>query len=117
MGKEVIIDIIKRRKVEQKKFKVFGEPWKIQWTKCIVCPNNPEMWRFGETNNATHTIRISQESVEGIPVPERTQELTKMHELVHVILDEGQYLEESQNEPLVEWIAKCLVSLKEQNVL
>lgn len=103
--------------MDTKKFKIFGEPWKIQWVKCILNPDNPELWRFGETDNGTHTLKISQETVDGTPIPKRTQEVTKMHELVHVMLDEGQYLEETQNEPLVEWLAKCLVSLKEQNVL
>jgi hypothetical protein len=34
-----------------------------------------------------------------------------MHEIVHAILDEGQYGEISSNEPLVEWLAKCLIQL------
>lgn len=100
-----------------KKFKIFGEPWKIKRVRCITNPDNPDMWRYGEANNATHTMTISQESADGIPIPYRTQELTRMHELVHVILDEGQYYDESQNEPMVEWIAKCILSLKEQNAL
>lgn len=103
--------------METKKFKIFGEPWKIKWVKCITNPDNPEQWRWGETNNATHLIRVSQECIDGTPIPFRTQEITRFHEMVHVMLDEGQYCQESQNEALVEWLAKCLVSLKEQNML
>ena len=103
--------------MKTKKFKVFGEPWTIKWVKCIINPNNPDLWRWGESNNALHEIRVSQECIDGTPIPERTQELTKLHELVHCMLDEGQYTNESQNEGLVEWLAKCILSLKEQNVI
>lgn len=103
--------------METKKFNIFGEPWRINWVTCITNPDNPEQWRWGETNTGAHLIRISKENVEGKKILQRTQDLTKYHELVHAILDEGQYLEESQNESLVEWLAKCLMSLKEQNVL
>ena len=103
--------------MDTKKFKIFGEPWKIEWVDCILNPENPGMWRFGETDNGSHKVRVSMECGDGTPIPLRTQEITKVHELLHVILDEGQYLEESQNEPLIEWLAKCIVSLKEQKVL
>ena len=42
---------------------------------------------------------------------------TYYHEILHSILNEGQYNEESDNEPLVEWMAKCLLQLKKQNAL
>ena len=103
--------------METKKFKIFGEPWDIKWIDCIKNPENPEAWKFGETDTGEHLIRISTQTIKGKPIKARSQEVTKMHELVHAILDEGQFLEESVNEPLVEWLAKCLVSLKEQKML
>lgn len=103
--------------METKKFKIFGEPWDIKWVDCIKTPENPEAWRFGETDTGEHLIRISTQTIKGKPIKNRSQEVTKMHELMHAILDEGQFLEESVNEPMVEWIAKCLVSLKEQKIL
>ena len=103
--------------METKKFKIFGEPWDIKWIDCIKNPENPEMWRFGETDTGEHLIRISTQTIKGKPIKARSQEVTKMPELLHAILDEGQFLDESVNEPLVEWIAKCLVSLKEQKIL
>lgn len=103
--------------MEVKNFKIFGEPWKIKWVECITNPENPDMWRFGETDTGNHLIRISTKTIKGDTIKPRSQEVTKMHELLHAILDEGQFLEESVNEPLVEWMAKCLVSLKEQKML
>lgn len=103
--------------METKKFKIFGEPWRIKWVDCIRNPENPDLWRFGETDTGEHTIRISTNTIKGTPLKARSLEVTKAHELVHAILDEGQFIEESVNEPLVEWLAKCIVSLKEQNVL
>lgn len=103
--------------MEQKKFKIFGEPWEIKWIDCIRNPEDRDMWRFGETDTGEHLIRISTQTIKGKPIKARSQEVTKMHELLHAILDEGQFLDEAVNEPLVEWIAKCLVSLKEQKML
>ena len=37
--------------------------------------------------------------------------ITLLHELIHAILDEGQYHNSSENEPMVEWLARCLKSL------
>ena len=36
---------------------------------------------------------------------------TLLHEVIHVILDEGMYREESNSEPMVEWLTKCLYDL------
>ena len=46
-----------------------------------------------------------------------TLQETYYHEIIHSILNEGQYKEESDDEHLVEWIAKCLLQLKKQNAL
>lgn len=40
-----------------------------------------------------------------------------LHEIVHAILNEGQYSGSSDDEPLVEWLAKCLKHLKDQKVI
>lgn len=37
--------------------------------------------------------------------------ITLLHELIHAILDEGQYSNASNDEPMVEWLARCLKSL------
>jgi len=37
--------------------------------------------------------------------------ITLLHELLHAILDEGQYFAQSEDEPMVEWLARCLKSL------
>ena len=43
--------------------------------------------------------------------------ITLVHEIIHAVLDTGQYLEESQKEPLVEWLARCIISLLKQDIL
>ena len=50
---------------------------------------------------------------------EAIEELDKnlIHECIHAILDEGQFFDESSNEPLVEWLARCIYSLKKQKVI
>ena len=37
--------------------------------------------------------------------------LTLLHELIHAVLDEGQYGNVSADEPMVEWLARCIKSL------
>ena len=44
-------------------------------------------------------------------------ELTYLHELVHAILNQGQYWNEFDNEAFVEYMAKRLYELKKQNAL
>lgn len=43
--------------------------------------------------------------------------LTFLHELMHVILSTGQYNNCNNDEPLVEWLARCIYSLKNQNII
>ena len=43
--------------------------------------------------------------------------ITLYHEIIHAILLTGQYINSSNDEPLVEWLARCILSLKNQKIL
>lgn len=62
---------------------------------------------MGVTDGNLKTIKIRLLNREGKPVPEKELEITLLHELFHAILDEGQYLNNSMDEPLIEWLARC----------
>ena len=74
------------------------------------------MYNYGITYNAKKEICISKKVGDSIQ-PESEMYLTLVHEIVHIILDAGQYNEESHNEALVEWLSRCIVSLLKQKIL
>lgn len=40
-----------------------------------------------------------------------------LHEIVHSIFQTGQYMSCDNDEPLVEWTARCLKALKQQHII
>ena len=54
---------------------------------------------------------------DGNIIPKEELQLTFLHELMHAILGTGQYNVYSQDEPHVEWLARCIYSLLQQKVL
>lgn len=100
-----------------KGFTLFGNRWKVKFHDKIINPNDDCQWRWGDENSGTRRIRIAEGDSEGNKFSERDLKHTYYHELMHACLDEGQYLDASCNEPMVEWLAKCLVTLGEQGKL
>lgn len=43
--------------------------------------------------------------------------MCKLHELIHAILGTGMYGEVSGDEPMVEWLARSIYSLRKQDVI
>ena len=87
-------------------FTLFYEQWKIVEVKKI----GKNDLIYGETDWRINTIRIRAElSID-------TKRLVLFHELVHVIFANGCYKKENDNEPLVEWLAKCLSELDSANI-
>lgn len=89
-------------------FKYLDVNWVIKYVDEI--PSNKDNFFFGQTHYDKREIWIATK-LNGSPIPLITQSRTLYHELVHVILSEGQYDTESANEPLVEWIGKSLYNL------
>lgn len=74
-------------------------------------------FRWGETDTVEKTIKVATKKASGRKMTNDEKKLTYFHELVHAILDEGQYCKESNNETLVEWIGHCLLQLSKQKAL
>lgn len=96
------------------KFTLFNSNWSVQEVPELRDENNNSRW--GECDPVTQTIKIAQ-NVEGHSVPKDIKELTRLHELMHAIFITGGYHNDNRDEPLVEWCANCLYSLKKQNKL
>lgn len=99
----------------EKKFKLFNTEWKIEYVDSLPVTDSGT-FQLGRTDYITHTISVAK-TVNDVKLSKEDLYLTLMHEIVHSILGTGSYNSCSSDEPLVEWIANCLISLKEQKIL
>lgn len=100
-----------------KEFKLFNTIWKIEYVDSIeIESNDGEHFSYGQADPLSHTIKIAK-YVGGIKQSKEDIELTLLHELFHAMFITGQYGHCNSDEPLVEWLANCLLSLKKQKVL
>lgn len=97
-----------------KQFDIFGTTYIIKFVDTLDKEDN--LLHYGCTVGNTKEIRISKEVMK-TKQPDSELYITLVHEIVHVILDTGQWFEESSNEPLVEWLARCIISLLKQDIL
>ena len=96
---------------------LFGTKYKIKIVDTIEIegPNGIE-YPLGLTDYYNNIISIASYT-NGIKIPKNEMEITLLHELMHAILSTGQYTEYSKDEPLVEWLARCLYQLINKKVL
>lgn len=97
-----------------KRFKIYKNIYTIKYVDKI--PTDKNLFLFGQANTIDKEILIATEG-ENKSLSTDTIKLTLLHELVHVILDEGCYNNESGNEPLVEWLAKGFKELLDKNII
>lgn len=103
--------------LKNKSIDLFGTIYKIKIVDNIkIEGSNGTEYPLGLTDSVNHIISIAS-YVEDTKVPKNEMELTLLHELVHAIFITGQYFEENENEPLVEWTARCLNQLIKKNIL
>lgn len=94
---------------------LFGTKYTIKFVKDIEYESGDHP--FGYTSPERRELAIRVLTTKGESFPKEEIELTLLHELVHAILLEGAYVDLSTNENLVEWIAKCIRSLKAQKII
>lgn len=97
-----------------KQFDIFGTVFTIKLVDTLDEDDNN--LHYGLTEGNTKEIRISKEVMKA-KQPDSELYVTLVHEIIHAILDTGQYLEESQKESLIEWLARCIISLLKQDIL
>lgn len=95
--------------------KIFNTSYKLRFVDEIESKEGE--WTYGTCDSATCTITVSTKGIDGKPLKDDVIKISLLHELVHAILNEGQYRNSSNDEPLVEWLAKCLKHLIDQQVI
>lgn len=102
--------------MKKKSYNLFGSTWIVQFVDEVVDKNG--RWIFGETESPSRVITISTKKPDGSKLSKDEIELTVLHEIVHSIFQTGQYMNcDDDDEPLVEWTARCLKALKEQHII
>jgi len=101
--------------LDNKQFELFGSKYTIKFVDTLDEPDS-DISHYGLTTNPKYLIEIAK-NVKGNLQSEDELYLTLVHEIVHVILDVGNYCNTSGDEPLVEWTARCIISLLKQNIL
>ena len=99
---------------KNKKIDLFGTTYKIKYVDEIE--NDEGNHLFGLTDNSTREIFIAT-TINNTSIPDTEIQITLLHELIHAALMTGQYLEENTNEPMVEWIARCIYQLLKKNII
>ena len=102
-------------KLDKKSVDIFGTTYTINIVDTLDKAED-ECSYYGETEYSSKTIKIGR-NVHNIKQSDTEMRLTLLHELIHAILSTGQYNNSSNDEPLVEWLTRCIYSLKKQNIL
>lgn len=102
-------------KLDKKSVDIFGTTYTINIVDTLDKADD-ECNYYGETDHSSKIIKIGR-NVHNIKQSDTEMKLTFLHELMHVILSIGQYNNCNNDEPLVEWLARCIYSLKNQNIL
>ena len=98
----------KQKKYEDFQFNLFGETIDVCFHDKLYSNYDDSCWVFGSSNLSEQTINLSLTTPLGNPLKPEQIKQTFVHECVHIMLESGQYFEESCNEGLVEWLAKCI---------
>lgn len=88
---------------------IFGSKWKLKFVDKIDLEDDSNPDGITDANKRLIAISTNQSDNEVM--------ITLLHELIHAILDTGQYLDSSQNEPMVEFVARSLYSLTKQGLI
>lgn len=99
---------------EQKEFDLFGTKWTIEYLDEIK--DEKDCYLYGDTDPVKKHIRIAR-TMRGVALRESELNVTLYHELFHAVFSEGYYFNPNEDEPMVEWCAKCLRTLVDQKVI
>ena len=101
--------------LKNKSFNIFGTKYRIKFVDNVL--DEESNWIYCKTDAISKEILISTKLSNGKDVQENENLITLYHEIIHAILLIGQYVNSSSDEPLVEWLARCILSLKNQKIL
>ena len=102
--------------MKKESYKLFDEKWEIEYVDSIPV-NDKYDFLFGESNGIDRKIKVATKYSDDTPLDNITIDISRIHEIVHSIFTAGQYMRENNDEPLIEWVAKCIYSLLRQGIL
>lgn len=88
---------------------IFGSKWKLKFVDAIEVDDGASVDGLTDSTNRIISVDVKQAKNEA--------DITLLHELIHAILNTGQYFNASSNEPMVEFLARGIQSLIKQGVL
>ena len=101
--------------LKNKSFNIFGTKYRIKFVDNVL--NEEGDWVHGKIDTYSKEIQVSIKLSNGKDMQENEILITLYHEIIHAILLIGQYINSCNDEPLVEWLARCILSLKNQKIL
>lgn len=102
--------------MKDKKLNIFGTQYLIKFVDSIEIHEDGSCM-MGECDSSIQLIRVCNKDRKGNPLSEDLIKQNLCHEVVHAILNEGQYLAYSEDEPLVEWLGRNIYSLIKQKII
>lgn len=102
-----------------KQFDIFGSKWIIHIVDSIepeIDEDGNKHYYMGMTYNTVQEIKIARTAKEE-SLSNDIMYKTLVHELVHTICNTGVYFNYSNDEPFVEFMARGIISLLQQNIL
>lgn len=101
-----------------KSINIFGVKYDVIFCE-VIKDQDCEEGHFieGWCKSAERKIIVATKDKNGKNLDDNKIRIVFLHELTHAILAEGQYIRETDDEPLVEWLARCMNDLLvKQNV-
>ena len=95
------------QKLHNKKIDIFGTKYTI---KIVDRIEDGDTLCAGIVYNDSLIIKIAR-YINDAKISNKEMIKTLLHEINHAILTSGQYLNSSQDEPLVEWMSRCYYSI------
>lgn len=106
----------KQKKHEDFTINLFGDDIDVCFHDKVFSDQDNTQWIFGNCNFAERVINISLQTPSGRNLTDSQIKQTFVHEMVHIMLESGQYYDASYDEGLVEWLAKCINMMFFSNV-
>ena len=88
---------------------ICGSKWKLKFVDAIEVDDEASVDGLTDSTNRIISVDVKQTKNEA--------DITLLHELIHAILNTGQYFNASKDEPMVEFLARGIQSLIKQGVL
>ena len=95
------------QKLHNKKIDIFGTKYTIKIVNSI---EDEDGYYLGTTYHNKRIIELARYA-DNIRISDNEIIKTLLHEINHAILATGQYFNSNDDEPLVEWVARCYYSI------